>query len=97
MSGFATLPADVAPYRRTPEFTEATVPGALLRSHNTKEGVWGLIHVIEGELLYRLTDQRRPAGERMLDPGSGPGVVEPTILHEVQPRGGVRFFVEFYR
>ena len=25
------------------------------------------------------------------------GIVEPTVLHEVEPRGTVRFLVEFYR
>ena len=25
------------------------------------------------------------------------GVVEPTVRHEVKPRGKVRFYVEFYR
>ena len=96
-TGHSSLPEDVTSYRRTAEFTEATVPAGLLRSHSTKEGVWGLIHVLEGELLYKVTDARRPTYEAVLDARSAPGVVEPTILHEVQPRGGVRFFVEFYR
>jgi tellurite methyltransferase len=46
------LPDGFAPYKRTPTFTEATVPRGLLETHSTKEGVWGLIHVVEGELEY---------------------------------------------
>jgi len=92
-----TLPPDVRPYRRTPDFTEATVPAGLLRAHTTKEGVWGLIHVLEGRLAYRIRDPRRPASETVLAPGAPPGVVEPTILHEVEPLAGVRFYVEFHR
>jgi len=92
-----TLPPDVRPYRRTPDFTEATVPAGLLRAHTTKEGVWGLIHVLEGALAYRISDPRRPASETVLVPGAPPGVVEPTILHEVEPLAGVRFYVEFHR
>jgi len=92
-----SLPPDVKPYRRTPEFTEATVPSGLLRAHDTKPGVWGLIHVLEGRLAYRVTDPRRPASEALLTPEGEPGVVEPTIRHAVEPIGAVRFYVEFHR
>ena len=91
------LPRDVQPYRRTDVFTEATVPKGLLKAHTTKAGVWGLIHVLEGRLAYRILDPRRPPSETELTPSTEPGVVEPTILHEVEPRGAVRFFVEFHR
>lgn len=91
------LPPDVRPYKRTPDFTEATTPIGLKRAHDTKDGVWGLIHVLEGRLAYRITDPRRPATETVLTPQTGPGVVEPTILHEVEPLGAVRFYVEFHR
>ena len=92
-----SLPDTVAAYRRTDEFTEASVPAALTRAHNTKAGVWGLIHVVEGALAYRITDPRRTPSERILTPDGPPGVVEPTILHEVEPLGLVRFYVEFQR
>ena len=92
----AQLPAGASPYRRTDTFTEETVPAALRRSHSTKDGVWGLIHVLEGRLAYRICDARRLAHESVLAPGA-PGVVEPTILHEVEPLGPVRFYVEFHR
>jgi tellurite resistance-related uncharacterized protein len=92
-----SLPPGLAAYRRTPEFTEASVPRALLRAHATKAGAWGLIQVLEGRLAYRVTDPRRPTTETILSPGGEPGVVEPTILHEVEPLGPVRFFVEFMR
>jgi tellurite resistance-related uncharacterized protein len=92
-----SLPRDVEPYRRTGIFTEATVPKGLLKAHTTKEGAWALIHVLEGRLAYRLRDPRRPASETILTPESEPGTVEPTILHEVEPLGPVRFYVEFHR
>lgn len=91
------LPPDVRPYNRTPDFTEATLPEGLRRAHDTKAGVWGLIHVLEGRLAYRVTDARRTASETVLTPESEPGLVEPTILHEVEPLGPVRFYVEFHR
>jgi tellurite resistance-related uncharacterized protein len=91
------LPPDAAAYKRTAEFTQQTVPPALLRSHNTKAGTWGVIHVLEGRLAYRITDPSRPASEVVLTPSGAPGLVEPTVLHEVEPLGAVRFYVEFHR
>lgn len=91
------LPSDVRSYRRTAEFTESTVPAGLLRSHTTKAGAWGLIRVLEGQLAYRITDPRRAPAELVLTPATAAGVVEPTILHEVEPLGPVRFYVEFFR
>ena len=85
------------PYRRTPVFTQDTIPAALLNAHNTKDGAWALINVLEGDLIYRVTDPRRPASQTILTPHTPPGVIEPTILHAVEPLGPVRFFVEFHR
>ena len=92
--GTAGLPETVVPYRRTPVFTEDSIPAALLRVHRTKPGVWGLIEVLEGQLLYRVLV---PKSERVLVPGAAPGVVEPAVPHEVEPLGPVRFHVTFYR
>jgi tellurite resistance-related uncharacterized protein len=92
-----SLPQDVQPYRKTDVFTEETVPAGLLRAHTTKEGAWALIHVLEGRLAYSIKDPRRPASTVVLTPSDPPGVVEPTILHDVEPLGAVRFFVEFHR
>ncbi|MCC2981068.1 DUF1971 domain-containing protein [Sphingomonas sp. IC4-52] len=93
----ARLPNGLEPYRRTPVFTEETVPAALLRDHDTKAGTWGLIHVLSGQLRYRITDPRRAPAETLLTPDTPPGVVEPTIVHHVEPVGAVTFQVEFLR
>ncbi|WP_449470309.1 DUF1971 domain-containing protein [Sphingobium chungangianum] len=91
------LPEGVTSYKRTPTFTEETIPAGLLNDHQTKEGTWGLIRVEEGELRYSVTDPRRTPSELILSSGTPPGVVEPTILHHVEPMGAVHFHVEFYR
>jgi tellurite resistance-related uncharacterized protein len=88
------LPPNVSPYKRTPEFTESTVPAGLLSSHDTKDGVWGKIVVLEGSLLYRILEPK--VEEIVLSPNRY-GVVEPTVRHEVVPSAGVRFYVEFHR
>jgi tellurite resistance-related uncharacterized protein len=91
------LPEGLESYKRTPTFTEASVPAGLLKDHSTKDGTWGLIHVEEGSLRYVVTDPRRSGAEGILTPDSAPGIVEPTILHYVEPLGVVRFYVEFLR
>lgn len=86
------LPPGLKPYRQTPVFDQDTLPAALRRAHRTKPGVWGLIHVIEGSLLYRILD---PPSETMLTPEK-PGVVHPEQPHEVEPLGKMRMYVEFH-
>jgi tellurite resistance-related uncharacterized protein len=93
----ALLPPGLHAYKRTRTFTEASVPAALLQDHSTKEGTWGLICVEEGRLRYRVTDERRSASECILTPGGEPGIVEPSILHHVEPLGPVKFHVQFLR
>jgi tellurite resistance-related uncharacterized protein len=88
------LPANVVPYQRTREFSEATVPDALRRRHTTKPGVWGRICVLEGSLRYRILE---PVREEHLLSAELHGIVEPEIAHEVEPLGAVRFYVEFLR
>jgi len=92
-----TLPPGLVSYRRTDDFTEATVPPGLLADHTTKAGTWGLIHVAEGRLRYRVTDPRRAPLDMVLTPDGPPGVIEPTVRHHVEPLGAVRFHVEFRR
>lgn len=85
-------PEGLVAYKRTPEFTETTVPAGLLRSHSTKPGVWAKIHVLSGRL--RFTDLVLGIS-RDLDEGVHT-VVYPEAEHEVAPQGEVRFFVEFH-
>ncbi|MFA9218653.1 MAG: DUF1971 domain-containing protein, partial [Sphingomonadaceae bacterium] len=73
-----TIPEEKAHYKSTPVFTELTVPAALQRSHTTAANVWGRITILEGSLLYRITDARHPKEEVLLSP-ENPGVVEPGV------------------
>ena len=91
------LPRDAEAYRRTDIFTERTIPAQLRNQHRTKDGAWAMIHVLEGKLAYRVIDPRRPRLDYLLTPKTLPAIIEPTILHEVEPCGAVRFFIEFYR
>ena len=88
------LPAGVEAYRSTPLFSEETLPAALRRSHATRAGVWGRIEVYEGRLRYRIPGVNPEEYELTPD---RPGVIEPEVVHEVEPVGPVRFRVVFLR
>lgn len=87
-----SLPENVTAYKRTPNFTEETVPERLLNNHNTKAGVWAVIHVEAGELEYMIENK-----ESHILTKENCGVVEPEILHHIEPLGEVSFFIEFYK
>lgn len=86
-------PTGLQPYKRTPEFTETSIPLGLLRAHATKAGTWAQLHVLEGRLRFRELVRDRVFD---LGPGIHP-VIRPEEQHEVAPLGPVRFFVEFCR
>lgn len=88
------LPEGIRAYRRTPEIDETSIPEGLRRHHSTKPGVWGMIHVLEGQLRYVIEPPL--AAEYVLDVAT-PGVVVPEVKHHVETSGPVRFFVEFLR
>lgn len=92
MSFPVELPAGLALRRRTPTFTQETIPAALTRDHATKAGVWGIIHVEQGRLRYKVPSQNH---ETEIGPG-GTAIVLPDVLHAVTPLGEVSFYVEFW-
>jgi tellurite resistance-related uncharacterized protein len=87
----AAVPEGVTPYKRTPTFSEDTVPAGLLRDHRTKPSTWAHIVVEEGKLEY-VCDR----GTFVLQP-SARGVIEPGVPHHVRLLGPVRFHVVFMR
>lgn len=88
------FPEGLQEYKRTPDFTETTIPAGLLRDHSTKAGVWGLIRVEEGSLLYTVN---YPEERSYLLTAEKTGVVAPEMKHNVRATAPVRFHVAFYR
>jgi len=86
-------PEELVAYRRSPEFTEGTIPGGLLKAHATKPGVWAKLHVLAGSLRFRDLE----SGEELLLSEGVHSRIFPASLHEVERCGPVRFFVEFYK
>ena len=90
----AQLPAGLQAYKRTPDFTPENLPAALQSQHSTKAGVWGLLHVLEGQVIYRLTP---PHSESATANAGDTIVILPQIVHWVEFGIPGRFYVEFYR
>lgn len=90
-----TLPDSVKPYKKTSLFSlEAdTIPRPFLTSHSTKEGVWGVLHVIEGELVF-CNDEADTKTTVAKDEQT---VIAPTMKHHLEVSSPVAFYVEFYR
>lgn len=80
--------------RKSREFSEHDVPAGLLKAHATPPGVWARIHVLDGELLYRV--EVGGGRQHLLGPNL-PGVIVPEMRHSVQIVGPVTFLLEFYR
>jgi len=87
------FPENFIPYKKTPVFTEESLPSGLKNDHSTKVGIWGKIVVIEGRLKYCVTSLNTDVE---LSPGE-PGIVLPEIIHSVTPLDMVKFYVEFYK
>jgi tellurite resistance-related uncharacterized protein len=88
------LPAGASQYRETALFDQNSMPAGLRSRHTLKLGTWARVVVLEGRLLYVI--EREPIASFLLHPEL-PGVIEPEVPHHVEPRGAVRFKVEFYR
>jgi len=87
------LPEHLTPHKKTPEFTESTLPKGLLSEHSTKKGVWGRIAVREGQLNYTVTEPESVT--HAITEGQSANIA-PEMIHFVAPIGRVRFEIEFY-
>ncbi len=87
------LPRGAVLLKQTPDFDQADIPASLLRKHASGPGVWGIIRVLSGRLLYEIPEKNRTL---VLD-SEHPGVIEPEQEHRVIPDGDVRFHVRFFR
>ena len=81
------------PYKSTPVFDQDSLPDAIRNQHSTKEGTWGLLRVLEGEVLLIFHDPPRTV---RVTPDA-PAPIPPTSVHHVEVTGPMRMQVEFYR
>lgn len=93
------LPSGFVAYRRTPTFTGETVPRALLERHDTKAGVWGVLHVASGslELIEHLLEGPGEHERRHRVNAGQTHTICPQLEHRVALLGPVEFFLELWR
>ena len=82
----------IVPYRSTPLFTNDTLPYGLRRAHSTKAGVWGLLKVLKGTILYNIEE----TGVCQIVQAPGTVVIQPQQLHSVEPQGDMEMQVDFH-
>ena len=83
----------VAPYGSSPIFDEHSLPDSLRNKHSTKDGTWGLLRVIEGEVELVFLD---PPSEHLVTVDK-PAPIPPQSPHFVKLVGPMKMQVEFYR
>jgi tellurite resistance-related uncharacterized protein len=90
-----SLPFGLELYKTSPVFTTQTIPESLLTAHTTKPGVWGLLRVQRGRLLYCL--DANPRQQLTLEQGAT-AVIETGVPHHVELLDAdTAFLIEFHR
>ena len=57
-------------YKRMPLWTAETMPEAVKRKHNTKEGTWGKITVLKGRLKFvEMSEEGEELAEHIFEAG----------------------------
>jgi len=82
-----------APYGASPIFDENSLPDKLRNEHSTKDGTWGLLRVLEGEVELVFID---PPSQRLVTVDD-PAPIPPQSPHFVKLTGPMKMQVEFYR
>ncbi len=90
----AELPDGLGVVRTTDTWDEQTMPAGLRHAHRVAARTWGRIQIEDGRLRFRA--QTDPSIEVVLVAGDSQAI-PPTVGHDVEPLGTVRFFVEFLR
>jgi len=81
------------PYGASPIFDRQSLPDSLRSEHRTKDGTWGLLRVLEGEVELIFLD---PPSQRRVTVDN-PAPIPPQAAHFVKIAGPMKMQVEFYR
>lgn len=90
-----TLPPTMVAYKKTPVFTHDAVPKGMVKEHSTTKGVWALLHVLSGSLVYRIT--AKGGEERHVVTPDSPHVIAEEQAHSIVVEDPVSFQLEFFR
>ena len=80
------------PYRLTPVWDQNTLPAAIRTEHSIKAGTWGVLRILEGEVVLVFQDS---ASSVRVTPSS-PALIPPEAVHHVEFDGPMKMQVEFH-
>ena len=87
------IPPGLVPAGGSLDFTRETIPDALQREHTLGPGYWGVLHVIEGSILFvNLT-----TGDERLAEAPDNIVIHPGVSHKVVVPGPLTCRIDFFR
>ena len=92
------IPADWRIQRSTPFFTKVNIPAALLNHHNTAEGVFGQICVMEGKVTFfgfENADATEPESVIVINAGEF-ATSPPQYWHRVELSEDAQFNINFW-
>ncbi|GAB7226625.1 DUF1971 domain-containing protein [Vibrio rotiferianus] len=92
------IPKDWTVQRSTPFFTKENVPPALLTHHNTAEGVFGQLCVMEGQVTYYgFADEHATEAEVMVVINAGQFATSPPqYCHRIEMSDDAQFNINFW-
>ena len=92
------IPANWTIQRSTPFFTKENVPAALLSHHNTAEGVFGQLCVMEGTVIYYgFADQEATEPEVKVVINAGQFATSPPqYWHRIELSEDAQFNINFW-
>jgi tellurite resistance-related uncharacterized protein len=86
------LPDGLVVVRTTATWDERTMPNALRRAHRVASGTWGRLRVEAGSL--RFVARTDPVTDVILESDRAQGI-PPDVDHHIEPRGPIRFAIDF--
>ena len=89
---------ELVPYKRLPQWNAETLPAGFRKQHNTKEGTWARLTILEGELDFFALDAdgEIQATTRLTAKAPTP-FVQPQAWHRVAPASSdLLCYLEFY-
>lgn len=88
------LPPGAVCYRRIGPFDQHSLPAGLLREHQLKEDVWGVVTMLAGSIGFTWDDAR---GGTIDFRAPESLTIPPAVPHHVTATGPFTLEIEFYR
>lgn len=89
-----TIPATAVRYKTVGPFDLDSLPDGLEREHRLKEGTWGSLTILAGQIAFVWDDEQ--GGEVVVETPATI-VIPPEVPHHLRPSGPVLLEIGFHR